>query len=456
MDDNSSPTSNNSENSQPGMNQTASGFFGGGQQAANGDGNYQYQDNRQIYVSLDPYTLLEDKDLEPLSFWGKTSNYLTVFFFLLFTFVFWAIFGLFTTFPFPLEQVKTLIFSCLSGNISSKINKLQKKWQRETSTTDSVEELNNLDFQARLYLKVLQNLGSKSPESRERLAQTIETLKLKKQKVEIDLQPLQGSRYSNIFRIQEQFESILATKGERDLTHIDELLSQIAFFMKNQEPSNDILHTLNQKVTEEIEKNIENISPANLGILYKIRFLLQELSSKDVSRLNATELDEFTRQVIKDLRDKKRGLEEQLKALESKNKADQRELRSYLNRLTNLRSELDKTEQDNQIQRNAFLEEINELIRDIRQRDMEIDQLRDELGKYSEIKALNGEYIGNLSEPTRRYHFNRKCPHWKSLAGNYVLKMDISQEIVSRRTPDIFRENGMHECGDCSTKYPSS
>lgn len=460
MDDNSSSTSNNSENPQPGINQAASGFFRGGQQAAAGNGNYQYQDNREqnvtINIGINSYSRLKDEDLKPLSLWGKISNYFTVFCFLLFTFIFWTIFGLFTNFPFPLEQVQVLIFSYFSGNFFSKINELQKKWQREASTADSAEELNNLDFQARLYLKVLQNLGSKSPESRERLAQTIETLKLKKQKIEIDLQASQGSRYSNVLRAQDKFESILATKGEKDLAHIDDFLSQMAFFMRNQEPSSDILHALNQKVIEEIENNIESISPANIGVLYKIRFLFQELSSKDISRLNAPELDKFTKQVIKDLRDKKRELEERLETLDSKNKSDQRELQSYLNRLTDLRSELDKTKQEYQIQINTFLEEINELTRGIRQRDMEIEQLRNELGKYSEIKALNGAYIGNLSEPTRRYHFNRKCPHWRSLAGNYVLKIDMSQEIVSRKTPDIFRENGMHECGDCSTKYPSS
>ncbi|MBD1918928.1 MULTISPECIES: hypothetical protein [Cyanophyceae] len=453
MDDNSSSTGNNSEKPQPGINQAASGFFRGGQQAAAGNGNYQYQDNREqnvtINIGIDSYSRLKDKDLKPLSFWGKISNYFTVFCFLLFTFIFWAIFGLFTTFPFPLEQVQVLISSCFSGNLFSKINELQKKWQRKASTADSAEELNNLDFQARLYLKVLQSLGSKTPESCERLAQTIETLKLKKQKIEADLQSLQGSRYSNVFRVQDQFETILATKGERDLAHIDKFLSQMAFFMKNQEPSNDILHTLKQKVSEEIECSIENISPANLGVLYKIRFLFQELSDKDISRLDAPELDEFTKKTIKDLRVRTRELEESLKALESKNKSDQQELQNYLNRLTNLQNELDIKEQGYQLQRNAFLEEINELTRDIRQRGMEIERLRNELEKYSEIKALNGEYIGNLSEPSRKYHFSRRCKYWKSLAGNYVLKIDLSQEIVSSSTPEIFRRNGMNECNDC-------
>lgn len=459
MSDNTNTGSSNSENPQPGINQAASGFFGGGQQAAYGDGNYQYQDNRKysthVNISIDPYTLLRDEDLKPLSLWGKISNYFTVFCFLLFTFIFWTVFGLFTTFPFPLEQVQDLIFSYFRGNLFSKVNELQKRWQREASTADAAEELNNLDFQARLYLKVLENLGSQSPESLERLAQTIETLKLKKQKIELDLQPLQGSRYKNIFRLQEQFEAILATKGEKDLTQIDEFLSHLALFMKTQEPSSDILQVLKQKISEEIEGSVENISPTNLGVLYKIRFLFQELSHKDISRLNAPELDEFTRQVIKDLRDNKRKLEKSLDVLQSENKSDQRTLQNHWNKLTNLQSELDKAEQDHQIQRDDFLEKINKLMRDIRQRDGEIEQLKHELGKYSEIKALNGKYIGNLSEPTRRYHFHRKCRDWKSLAGNYILKVDISQEIVSSRTPEIFHEKGMNACSECS-RYLSS
>lgn len=457
MNDNSNSKDENFENPQPGINQESSGFLGGGQQAAYGSHNYQYQDNRRydVNIKIDPYVLLKDKDLEPLSFWGRISNYLTVFCFLLFTFVFWAVFGLFTTFPFPLEQVQALIFSCFGGNLFSKVNELQKKWQRDTSTADSAEELNNLAFQVRLYLKVLENLGSKEPESRERLIQTIETLRLKKQKVEIDLGPLQGSKYRNVFRLQNQFESVLATRGERDLAQIDEILSHLTLFMKAQEPSDNIVQTLKQKISEEIEGNIENISPVKLGVLYKIRFLFQELSSKDISRLSAPELDEFTRNIIKDLRGKKRELEESLDALNSRNSSAQRTLQSYRIRLTDLQNKLDEDDQGYQLQKNNFLEEINRLTQDISQRELEIDRLRNELERYSEIKALNGEYIGNLSDPNARYHFNRRCKFWKGLAGNYVLKIDLSQEIVSDSTSNVFRRNGMDECSDCS-KYSSS
>jgi hypothetical protein len=67
---------------------------------------------------------------------------------------------------------------------------------------------------------------------------------------------------------------------------------------------------------------------------------------------------------------------------------------------------------------------------------------------------LKGEYIGNLSDPKAKYHFDRKCNHWKMLVGEYVLGLDQSREIVSSSTPTFFFGK-LEECDRCAERRNS-
>ena len=161
-----------SESLQPKITQSSTGALGG-QQAAYGNNNFQHQDNRQTHIY---YLDLQDKDLEPLSIWGKILSYFKVFVFIVTTLIFWVFFGLFTSFPFPYGQAIDLMLCCFKGTVASKVNRLQKRLQSEDINSQSIQRLNKLDFQARLHLGVLEHLGANDAESHERLAKTIETL----------------------------------------------------------------------------------------------------------------------------------------------------------------------------------------------------------------------------------------------------------------------------------------
>lgn len=111
MSQSSSNSEQQPENPQPRIDQDSSGNPVGGQQAAIGDGNFQYQDNSTTNIYLD----LQDEDLEPLSLWGKVLSYFKVFIFLLIILIFWVFFGIFTNFPFPYSQAIDLMLCCFKS-----------------------------------------------------------------------------------------------------------------------------------------------------------------------------------------------------------------------------------------------------------------------------------------------------------------------------------------------------
>lgn len=67
-------------------------------------------------------------------------------------------------------------------------------------------------------------------------------------------------------------------------------------------------------------------------------------------------------------------------------------------------------------------------------------------------RSLSGKYIGNLSDPRTKYHFNVDCPNWWSLIGQYLYggKANGSgKEIVSSDSSRPFREAGLLACEKC-------
>ena len=406
------------------------------------------------------------------------------------TLTIWLFLGLFIRFPFPYGQAFDLIVSCFKGTLASNLNRLQRRWHSENIDTQSPEKLNNLEFQARLYLGVLEKLGSNKVKSRERLAQAIEALKYRKNKIDNELKTHQIQEYKTVVKAQDFFESILSDKSKKDLLQIEETLDELILFVKCHEPAGTMSEDLINGLSREIAKRILNITPSGMGTLYKLGTLLREISEKDISKLNDSELDELNSKIINNLKGQKEILEHEISRLNNESESAQKQLKKYSedlyksnniiaqlesqlsrakeklklysesnqnkqNRINDLDSELDSLNVRYlklQFQKNTLNERVNQLNNNIQQKQEEISQLQHSLKKYSEIRTLEGQYIGNIDDSNAKYHFNEKCNHRKMLVGEYVLKLDLSREIVSSTTPDIFIENGMEACDKCSEK----
>lgn len=484
MSQSSSNSEQQPESPQPRIDQRSSGNSVGGQQAASGDGNFQYQDNsttNNIYLDL------QDEDLEPLSLWGKVLTYFKVFIFLVIILIFWVFFGIFTNFPFPYGQAIDLMLCCFKGTVASKVNRLQKRLQQsENIGSQPIQKLNNCDFQVRLYLGIFKYLGVDKAESHERLAKTIESLKQKKSELQDEIKPRQPKKYQIVTRIQDFFEFINLSGAERDLIQIESILNEVTWAIRTNYPSETIVQDTINRLSRKTTGRADKISPFRIGILYSIEALLREVSDKEISNLGESELNELNRKIRSDLKEQKDTFSGILNELRKENQIAQQELRDYSDEIDKLNDILAERESDLsdlrgyaetnqsqqieintldlkltrvneelrklQAQKTSLSEQINFLNQEVHQKQARIDKLINQLSQYSRIRTLEGKYIGNLSDKTSKYHFDRKCDAWKMLVGEYMLHLDVSRKIASSDTPTLFIRAGLRECEKCAKK----
>lgn len=494
----SQPPSNSEhqpESPQPRIDQHSSGNSLGGQQAAIGNNNNQFQDNStnyNNYIFNDYYGELQDEDLEPLTLRGKILSYFGVFIVLILTLIFWFFFGLFINFPFPFRQALELFDSCFRGKVGAKVNRLQKQLQLKDTGILSIEELNEIDFQARLYLEILKCLGANEVKNNERLSKTIETLKQKRTVLQDQIKPYQTRKYKTVSKVQDIFESLILNQTEKDLVQIETILVEVTSSVRNDYPSETIVRDTLDKLSRKVTRKTGKISPNRLGLLYRIEALLHEVSAKEISNLEESELQGINRKIIGELREERDILARKLKRLSDEKNATQQTLEEYLGELSRLHGLIEEHETDlsslrkrvryyaeaNRSQKDVISslnsdlakneerlenlqkqkidlsEEINQLKQALRRKQVDFDQVKSQIDQYSGIRMLKGEYIGNLSDPKSKYHFDRKCNHWKMLVGEYVLGLDLSREIISSSTPALFFGK-LGECDRCAGRRDS-
>jgi len=482
------PSSNSEQqptSPQPRIDQHSSGNFTGVQQGAIGNNISQVVDNStKNYHNI--YLALQDEDLEPLSLSGKILCYFKVLVFLVITLVFWVFFGIFTNFPFPYRQAIELMLCCFKGTVASKVNTLQKRLQKEDINDQSIEQLNNLDFQCNLYLGILKYLGTSKAESHERLAQTIQALKQNKIVLQNKIKPNQPQKYKIVTKVKDSFESITLSRAERDLRKIESILDEVTRAIRNNDPSETILQDTIDRLSKETTWRAGKISPSRIGILYGIKALLMEASKKEISNLEEHELNAL----INDLKKQKNTLSMELKEVQNDYELAQQKFRNYVdehnslssllyeyesnlsslteqlknyvdisqskqNQINTLNSQLNKANYDIKelhAQKNVLSQKINCLNQDINQKQAEINQLTRQLIQYSNMRIAEGKYIGNIKEKNSRYHFNPKCPDWKMLVAEYVLRLDDSpnRNIVSSNNSRIFIKHHLKKCKNCS------
>ena len=65
------------------------------------------------------------------------------------------------------------------------------------------------------------------------------------------------------------------------------------------------------------------------------------------------------------------------------------------------------------------------------------------------LRYLDGEYIGNTSNPESKFHSQKKCQHWRALAFEYMLYDELNREIISSSDDLPFVSRGMQPCEFC-------
>ena len=102
-----------------------------------------------------------------------------------------------------------------------------------------------------------------------------------------------------------------------------------------------------------------------------------------------------------------------------------------------------------QSHKRASDEKISKLEISIYDKQDEINKLIEQISKYAGVRMLEGEFIGNLSNKSSKYHFHRKCPDWKMLVGEYMLRLD-NRDIETSSSPHFFIREGLEECINCA------
>ncbi len=405
----------------------------------------------------------------------------------------WVLFGWLADYSFPYGQVIELILSCFRGTVAAKVNNLQKQLQRtevvsQLDNQQQIQKLNNFDAQAWLYIGILERLSTNKAGSNIRIAKTIEALKQKKSEVLDELEPRRPKKYRTLARVQNFLETITSSKAQKDFIQIEEIINRLIWMVKSSQPSETIIQDLIERLSIEAVRKADRISPDRLRLMYKLAELINDISMKQLSQFSNSQLEDINTNIINEINKQKnilfkgfnkllkekhemqQSIESYSESLNSLNKVIcereselkilQEELENYTqfnldkqNQISNLNKELVKINQNLlslQSQKDSLVKRLNQLIQNISDKQNEIDRLNNKLNKYSQIKILEGEYIGNLSNKTSKYHFNQKCPDWKMLVGEYVLRLDGSREIISSNSPAVFIRQGLEACDVCS------
>ena len=312
-------------------------------------------------------------------------------------------------------------------------------------------------------------------------------MRQKRVEIENELEPRRPEKYRTLEKLKNKakdvFSFLPSIQAQKDFEQIDKIVNEIIWYTKNNRPSETIIKNILEEVTIKIASNSKKISPVRLGVIYKIQELLYSISQKELSNLDKSELEQLNEDILNEIKSQRDILSIEFNKLLKERYAKQQELeeysknqREFKQKISELKAEIlelqtkirqyiqsDRTKQSkinklnsnlNKLkkQKEYWTEKKNQLLQKLDQQNNRITQLEKKLEKYSQIRILEGKYIGNISNRNSKYHFNKRCNHWKMLVGEYVLKLDDSREISSSISSDIFVREGLGKCEVCADK----
>ncbi|MBE9200955.1 MULTISPECIES: hypothetical protein [unclassified Nodularia (in: cyanobacteria)] len=453
----------------------------------NGNNNNILGDNNTVNNNY-YYPYLLNRDLKPLTLFGKLVSYFQVIFFLLGTLIFWLLFGFFTDYSFPYAQTIELLLCCFTGKIAAKVNNFQQQVQKnefasQLDNHEQVKKLNKLESQIWLYEKIIARLSTNGNGSHERVAKTLEVLEQKRNLVENELEPRRPKKYQTLNRIQKFFQALIISEEEKDYIQIENLVNSM-----NKIQTSEIIFVeeLLDKISKDIKAKETQISPKRLKLIYKIEQLIKKISSLNIYKNDGNEDIKKFQKIINDLGYQRdvaiENLEEKLVDYNLRlHEIDNlykniKKCENYISQLNSqiidFREEINKlngikTNQQNQIlllnqelsrknslenQQKILNSQIEKLLQEQHQYKVKIENLNQEIRKQSQEisrKLRGSEYIGILTN--ENYHFHRDCNHWKSLALEYMM-YDNKRKIYINTNPSIFQKHGLKACSFCQEK----
>lgn len=299
--------------------------------------------------------------------------------------LFWFLFGWLADYSFPFGQALELMLSCFTGNISARINKLQKQLQRtdivsQPDNKQQIAKLNNLESQAWLYEGILLRLGENSSVDHEKIARTLEALEFKRNEILQELKPRRPKRYRVLAGIQHSARELLASKAEKDYEQLQKIVTNTVLFAREREPSQIIILEVIEKLATEITQNKNKISPYRLRLAYKIDELIKILSAKLVLGSDSSETDSDYQSLVNELRSRLKILSEEFNSLLTAKQEDTNELNRRIREISNLGKN------------------ISDLHRDISNRDADIVTLQKNIQELKESAKSKQTQIDSLQD----------------------------------------------------------
>lgn len=331
--------------------------------------------------------------------------------------------------------------------------------------------------------------GNADPESNQRIAKTLEVLESQKTEVLEQLEPRRPQRYRTLSKIENFGRSLFQNQLEKDYLQLEKLINDLVKSVINSQPSPTAFEELLDRIEREIARNSVNISPSRLRLIYKLENLIRTVLLKNISESEGVEATRQKISFIEDLRLQREILTEAFTKLRLENQEKQQRLKRQSEQIIRLNRET--TEKETEI--NYFRQQIEALRGENSHKQSLLNQLNEELvrsnnsrfdlesqllslqqqvnifQKYKKQtlskpeldpskhlqsmlikrKLLKGDYIGNLSDPDSKYHFNLKCRDWKSLVFEYLFLNDEEREIENSTRADIFKKANLEECSFC-------
>lgn len=382
---------------------------------------------------------------------------------------FWFLFGWLADYSFPFGQALELMLSCFTGNISARINKLQKQLQRtdivsQPDNKQQVAKLNNLESQAWLYESVLLRLGEDAFVDHEKIARTLEALEFKRNEILQELKPRRPKRYRFLAGIQDSARELLASKAEKDYEQLQKIVTNTVLFARDRKPSPIIISEVIDKLATEITQNKNKISPYRLRLAYKVDELIKILSAKLVLGSNFSETDSNYQSLVNELRSQVNLLSKEFNNLlrakqEDKNELNRRiqEISALTKNISNLHRDISNRDADivtlqkniqelresarsKQTQIDNLQDSISDLQRDIQNSDKlnqrkesQINQLQNQLSKLSEEKINFDKIIEDLSDYIRVKELELENLH------NEIFKLNSDKSDIQHQYQNLYQ-----------------